>query len=145
MKAAFALGCFWHSQEEFDKIKGITKTQVGYAGGEKENPTYKEVSSGKTNHAETIEIEFNPNEVSYEKLLDIFWKIHNPTTPNRQGADIGTNYRSIIFYYNPEQKEKAEKSLKETQKKFKDKIVTEIIPMKKFWRAEEYHQKYYKK
>ncbi len=145
MKAAFALGCFWHAQEEFDKIKGIVKTTVGYSGGNTENPTYKEVSSKKTGHAETIEIEFNEDIISYEELLEIFWKIHDPTTLNRQGADIGNNYRSIIFYYDNEQKEKAEKSLKETQKKFKEKIVTEIIPIKKFWKAEEYHQKYYKK
>lgn len=144
-KAAFALGCFWHAQEEFDKFKGIVKTEVGYAGGHKDNPTYYEVSSGTTGHAETIEIEYNEDEISYEKLLEVFWKIHDPTTLNRQGADVGTQYRSIIFYYDEEQKREAEKSLEEKQKKFNRKIVTEIKPMEKFWRAEEYHQKYYMK
>jgi len=145
MKAAFAAGCFWHVQSEFDKFHGIIKTEVGYSGGEKGNPTYEEVSSGNTGHAETIEIEFNPENVSYEEVLDQFWKIHDPTTPNRQGPDIGTQYRSIIFYYDEEQKRKAEKSLEEKQKGLDKKIVTEIRPMKKFWKAEGYHQKYYKK
>ena len=144
-KCYFALGCFWHAQEEFDKVKGVVKTTVGYSGGKTSNPTYSEVGTGKTGHAETIEIEFDDTIVSYENLLDIFWRIHDPTTLNRQGADIGTNYRSIIFYLNNEQKIIAEKSKKEMQENFKDKIVTEIVPFEKFYRAEEYHQKYYMK
>jgi peptide-methionine (S)-S-oxide reductase len=143
--ATFALGCFWHAQEEFDKVKGIISTRVGYSGGRTKNPSYEEVSSGKTGHAETIEIKFNPEEISYEKFLKIFWKIHDPTTLNRQGPDAGTQYRSIIFYHNAEQKKLAEKSLKEEQKNHKDKIVTEIIPASDFYEAEGYHQKYYLK
>ena len=141
--AYFALGCFWHAQEEFDKIKGVVKTTVGYSGGHTQNPTYSEVGSGKTRHAETIEIEFDDAVVSYEELLNIFWRIHDPTTLNRQGADVGTNYRSIIFYLNSEQKEIAEKSKIEAQKNFENKIVTEIVKFEKFFSAEEYHQKYY--
>ena len=144
-KATFAAGCFWGVEETFRKMKGVVSTRVGYAGGLTESPTYRDVSTGSTGHAESVEVEFNPKEISYEKLLEIFWSIHNPTTLNRQGPDVGSQYRSIIFYYNDEQKKAAEKSLKEEQKKYKDKIVTEIKKAGKFNEAEAYHQEYLKK
>jgi peptide-methionine (S)-S-oxide reductase len=145
--AAFAAGCFWGVEEAFSKVPGVTETEVGYAGGHTENPTYEQVSSGKTYHAESVKVKYDSEQVSYQKLLDVFWSIHNPTTPNRQGADIGSNYRSIIFYYTPEQKKLALESKEALDKsgKFKNPIVTEILPAGKFWRAEEYHQKYYLK
>ncbi len=144
-KATFAAGCFWHIQEEFDKIKGVLQTMVGYAGGTKKNPSYEEVSSGKTGHAESIEIIFDLDMVSYKELLDAFWKMHDPTQLNRQGFDIGENYRSVIFYHNAEQKKQAEESKKKAQKNFKEPIVTEIVKASKFYLAEEYHQKYNEK
>lgn len=144
-KATFAAGCFWHIQEEFDKIKGVLKTTVGYTGGTKKNPSYEEVSSGKTGHAESIEIIFDLDMVSYKELLDAFWKMHDPTQLNRQGFDIGENYRSVIFYHNAEQKKQAEESKKKAQKNFKEPIVTEIVKASKFYLAEEYHQKYNEK
>ena len=144
-KATFGAGCFWHVEETFVKVKGVLKTSVGYSGGNFENPTYKNVCSSKTGHAEVVQIEFDPKQVSYEKLLEMFFDIHNPTTLNRQGLDIGTQYRSAIFYHNEKQKKEANSSLKKFQKKFKNKIVTEIVPIKKFYRAEEYHQKYLEK
>jgi peptide-methionine (S)-S-oxide reductase len=144
-KAYFAAGCFWHVQEEFDSLEGVIKTRVGYTGGNTKNPTYEQVSSGKTGHAEVIEIIFNPKIISYEKLLDVFWEIHNPTTLNRQGADIGSNYRSSIFYINKNQKKIAEKSKQKAQKKFNNPIVTKIVKASKFYPAEEYHQKYNEK
>lgn len=146
-EAAFAAGCFWGVEEVFGKVAGVIETEVGYAGGHKENPTYEEVSSGRTGHAESVRIKYDPDKVSYQKLLDVFWSIHDPTTKNRQGADIGSNYRSIIFYYTPEQKKLALESKETLDKsgKFKNPVVTEIVPAGKFWRAEEYHQKYYLK
>lgn len=146
-KATFAAGCFWGVEEAFRKIPGVIETEVGYAGGHTENPTYKEVTSGKTGHAESVRIKYNPEEVSYQKLLDIFWSIHNPTTKDRQGPDVGSNYRSIIFYHTPEQKKLAteQKQALYRSGKFRDPVVTEILPAAKFWRAEEYHQKYYNK
>jgi len=144
-KARFAAGCFWGVQKEFDKIKGVISTSVGYSGGKSKNPIYEEVGSGKTGHAESIEIVFDSSKVSYEKLLDVFWKIHDPTTPNRQGLDIGSQYRSIIFYANKDQKNIAVKSKNQKQKKSNKKIVTEIIRADRFYPAEEYHQKYYQK
>jgi peptide-methionine (S)-S-oxide reductase len=144
-KAIFAAGCFWHVEEEFSKVRGVIGTRVGYTGGTTENPTYEQVSSGKTGHAEAIEIVFDSEKVTYEKLLDIFWKIHNPTSLNRQGADIGTNYRSAIFYINEKQKEMALESKKQHQKDFSKPIVTEIKKLSVFYPAEEYHQKYIQK
>ena len=141
-KATFAAGCFWQVETEFRKVKGVLNTKVGYTGGKMKNPTYKNVCTDTTGHAEAIDIEFDPKIVSYEKLLDVFWKIHNPTTLNRQGLDMGTQYRSAIFYHNETQKKQAEASLKKTQKNFKNKIVTEIKKAPEFYKAEEYHQKY---
>jgi peptide-methionine (S)-S-oxide reductase len=144
-KALFAAGCFWEVEEAFRTVKGMVKTTVGYTGGNDKkypNPTYEQVSSGKTGFAESCLIEFNPKEISYMKLLEIFWGIHNPTQLNRQGPDFGTQYRTAIFYFSPKQKKDAETSKKAEQKKYKDKIVTEIKKAGKFHRAEEYHQHY---
>ncbi len=142
-KAIFAAGCFWGVQAAFDKIKGVRKTTVGYTGGNFKNPKYEDVCSHETGHAEAILIEYDSKIVSYEELLEIFWKIHDPTTLNRQGFDFGTQYRSAIFYYNEKQKSLAEKSLNKENKKYKNKIVTEITKAKEFYPAENYHQKYY--
>lgn len=144
-QATFGAGCFWHVEEEFIKVKGVVDTSVGFAGGEVPNPTYEKVCSGTTGHAEVVHLRFDPEVVSYEKLLDVFWSIHDPTTPNRQGPDIGEQYRSVIFYYNDEQKKAAERSKENEQKKYKKPIVTEIVPASDFFRAEEYHQKYFEK
>jgi peptide-methionine (S)-S-oxide reductase len=145
--ATFGAGCFWGVQKEFNKIEGITNTTVGYMGGNLKNPTYEDVCTNKTGHVEVVQIEFDPKIVSYEKLLDVFWKIHDPTQLNRQGPDVGTQYRSIIFYHNEEQKILAEKSKKKLQKsnKFKKPIATEIKPSEIFYKAEEYHQNYLEK
>jgi peptide-methionine (S)-S-oxide reductase len=146
-KAAFAAGCFWHVEEDFRKVKGVKGTAAGYMGGHTENPTYEDVHTGRTGHAETVEVTYDPSVVSYEQLLDVFWGLHDPTTPNRQGPDVGHQYRSVIFYYNDEQKKEAEGSKRRLQEsgKYKDKVVTEIVPAPKFWRAEEYHQRYLEK
>jgi peptide-methionine (S)-S-oxide reductase len=146
-KAIFAAGCFWGVEANFRKVKGVINTRVGYTGGSFTNPTYKDVCSHKTGHAEAIEVTFNPSVVSYEELLDVFWSIHDPTTMNRQGPDVGTQYRSAIFYLNPEQKEKAIKSKEnlEKSKRFKNPIVTQIVSASVFWEAEEYHQQYVEK
>lgn len=146
-KATFGAGCFWHVEESFRKVKGVISTTVGYMGGTLKNPTYKDVCSDKTGHAEVVQIEYEPSKVPYEELLDIFWSIHEPTTLNRQGPDVGTQYKSVIFYHNEEQKNAAIKSKEELQKsrKYKNKIVTEIKPASEFYRAEEYHQMYLEK
>lgn len=144
-EATFAAGCFWGVQYVFDQVAGVVESEVGYTGGTTENATYKEVCSGDTGHAEAVHLVFNPKKVSYEKLLDIFWKSHNPTTMNRQGPDFGTQYRSAIFYHNENQRKLAEASRDAFQKKLKNKIVTEIVPARAFYRAEEYHQKYSEK
>ena len=143
-KAMFAAGCFWGVEAAFGKVKGIKETVVGYSGGDFKNPTYEDVCSGKTGHAEVVQIVYDPQEVSYEDLLNVFWNCHDPTTLNRQGPDVGAQYRSAIFYYTPEQKAAAEASKEKlTQsKKFKRPIVTQILPAKTFYRAEEYHQDY---
>ena len=144
--ADFSAGCFWGVQQAFDKLPGVKQTIVGYEGGDRLNPTYEQVSSHKTGHAETIQIKYNPDEISYEDLLEKFWKIHNPTTLNRQGLNIGTNYRSAIFYHNDEQRKIAQKSKNYLEKSGRyKKIVTEIVPAAEFWPAEKYHQKYYLK
>ena len=143
-KAILAAGCFWGVEAYFKRLKGVVNTEVGYCGGTKENPTYKEVCTGNTGHAESVLIEFDNEIITYEEILEHFWKIHDPTSLNRQGADIGTQYRSAIFYLNKEQKEKALKSKKEQEEsgKYKFSIVTKIEPAGKFWCAEEYHQDY---
>jgi peptide-methionine (S)-S-oxide reductase len=146
-KATFAAGCFWGIEAALRRIKGVIKTQVGYTGGDYENPSYRDVCSGKTGHAESVQVEFDPNVVSYEDLLNAFWEMHDPTSKNRQGLDIGKQYRSAIFYHSEEQREKALKSRDELSSsgKYKEKIVTEIEPAREFFRAEEYHQRYYDK
>jgi len=146
-KATFAGGCFWGVEAIFAEQKGVISTRVGYTGGDFKNPTYEDVCSDKTGHAEAVEIIYDPAEISYEKLLDVFWSIHNPTTPNRQGPDIGSQYRSAIFYHTPEQKDQAAHSKERLEKsgKFKRAIVTEIVAAKEFYPAEEYHQQYFKK
>ena len=144
-KAVFATGCFWHPEDIFTKNPRVINTRVGYIGGKTKNPSYANVCSGKTGHVEATEITFNPKKISYEKLLDIFWKIHNPTTKDRQGFDIGNQYNSVIFYMNEKQKTGAEKSKRDQQKKTDRKIITEIRKAPEFWQAEEYHQKYIEK
>jgi peptide-methionine (S)-S-oxide reductase len=147
LKATFGAGCFWHVEDLLSKTKGIKSTKVGYIGGQLPNPTYDEVCTDKTGHAEAVEVEYDPDEISYEKLLDVFWNNHNPTTLNRQGPDIGIQYRSAIFYHDNEQKEIAEKSkqILDKSRKYENPIVTEIVPSPTFYSAEEYHQKYFKK
>lgn len=146
-KATFAGGCFWCMQALFDKVKGVVSTVAGYTGGHKKNPTYEEVCSGKTGHSEAIEILYDPSRVTYEQLLDIFWKNIEPTMLNRQFVDFGTQYRTTIFYHDEEQKRLAEVSKERLEKsgKFYKPIVTEIQPASTFYKAEEYHQQYYKK
>ena len=124
-------------------MEGVLSVTSGSAGGETPNPTYEEVCSGETGHAEVVQVSFDPSLISYEEILDIFWQAHDPTTLNRQGADVGTQYRSVIFYASEAQREAAEKSKKTIQKKFRDPVVTEIKPLEKFWKAEDYHQNYY--
>jgi len=143
-KAMFAAGCFWGIQSRFDKIEGIINTEVGYSGGNLDNPTYQQVCTGRTNHAEVVMIEFDPEMVKYEQLLHVFWRCHDPTQLNRQGPDFGTQYRSAIFYYNDLQKQSAIDSKAELERypKFKGKIATLVEPVQEFWKAEEYHQKY---
>jgi len=147
LKATFGAGCFWHVEDMLSKTKGVKSTKVGYIGGQLPNPTYEEVCTDKTGHAEAVEVEYDPDEISYEELLDVFWNNHNPTTLNRQGPDMGIQYRSAIFYHNDEQKEIAEKSKQTLDKsgQFENSIVTEIVPSPTFYKAEEYHQKYFKK
>lgn len=145
--ATFAAGCFWGVEEVFTKTKGVKSTRVGYIGGNLPNPTYEDVCTDRTGHAEALQVEYDPKEISYEELLDLFWSIHNPTTKNRQGPDIGSQYRSTIFYHSPEQERIAKKSKQELEdsNKFQNKIVTEIVPATTFYPAEDYHQKYYQK
>jgi peptide methionine sulfoxide reductase msrA/msrB len=144
--ATFAAGCFWGVEYAFRKIPGVLKTTVGYTGGRTKDPTYKEVCSHTTGHAEAVQVEFDPSKISYEKLLEAFWAMHDPTTLNRQGPDVGDQYRSAIFYNSPEQ-EKTAKALKEKLKfwKFNQPIVTEIVPAKEFYKAEDTHQQYFEK
>ena len=146
--ATFAAGCFWGVEEAFRQVKGVKSTTVGYTGGQFENPTYKDVCTHTTGHAEALVIQFDPNEVSYEQLLDVFWSIHDPTTKNRQGPDIGSQYRSMIAYHTQEQELLAKKSKADLEKSGQLRegtIVTEIVPASIFYQAEDYHQKYYQK
>ncbi len=142
--ATFGAGCFWGVEEVYRNLKGVKSTAVGYMGGALADPTYEKVCTDKTGHAEVVQITYDPAEVSYEKLLDVFWNNHNPTTINRQGPDVGTQYRSVIFFHTPEQEMTAKKSKEELErsKKYQSKIVTEIVPASTFYRAEEYHQQY---
>ena len=141
--ATFGGGCFWCMEAEFQKVPGVVHITSGFAGGHTENPSYHDVCTGTTGHAEVTQIEFDPKKVSYEKLLNYFWDAHDPTTLNRQGADEGTQYRSIILYSSDAQKAAAEKSKAEAKSRFRDPIVTEIVPLAKFYKAEDYHQNYY--
>ncbi len=146
-KATFAAGCFWGVEAAFRQVQGVKSTTVGYTGGSLENPTYKDVCSGRTGHAEAVEVEYDPSVVSYEELLRVFWENHDPTTLNRQGPDIGTQYRSAIFYHTPEQEAaaRASKERLESSSRYRSRIVTEIKPATPFYRAEEYHQQYLEK
>ncbi len=146
-KATFAAGCFWGVEAEFRKIKGVKATAVGYSGGSTNNPTYKDVCSGRTGHAEALEVQFDPAQVSYADLLKVFWENHDPTTMNRQGPDVGTQYRSAIFFHSPEQEAAALASRDQQQQSggYSRPIVTEIKPASEFYRAEEYHQQYLEK
>lgn len=137
-------GCFWCTEAIYQMLPGVKSVASGYAGGTMENPSYKDVCSGGTGHAEVIQIEFDPKQISYDKILETFWQAHDPTTLNRQGADTGTQYRSIILYNSEAQKAAAEKSKAEAQKHFSRAIVTEIVPLKKFYKAEGYHQNYFR-
>ena len=139
-KALFGAGCFWGIEEYFRKLKGVNKTSVGYSGGDLNNPNYKDVCTGKTGHAEVVLVEYDQNQLSYTELLNHFWNCHDPTQVNKQGLDIGTQYRSIIFYYSDEQKEIAENSKNEYQKNISKPIATKISEAKKFFLAEDYHQ-----
>jgi len=143
--ATFGMGCFWCAQALFEKFGGITKIDCGYAGGHTVNPTYEDVCSDQTGHAEVVKITYDPSKISYQQLLDIFWDVHDPTTLNQQGADEGTQYRSIILYETPEQKRLAEASKQAEEAKLKKPVTTEIVPLQAFYRAEEYHQDYFKK
>ena len=146
-KATFGAGCFWGVETTFRQIKGVTSTQVGYLGGTTESPTYRDVCSGRTGHAEVVEVEYDPSVVSYDELLRVFWDNHNPTTLNRQGPDSGTQYRSAIFFHTPEQEQAAKVSKQRLQQsgRYRNPIVTEITPASTFYRAEEYHQRYLEK
>jgi len=141
-KAIFAAGCFWHVEDAFRRIKGVISAVSGYTGGATDKPTYEEVCTDTTGHAEVVEVIFDPKKVSYEKLLALFWSIHNPTQVNRQGPDVGSQYRSAIFYTTATQKKVAEASLKSEQEKYGQPIATKIMKAQKFWRAEDYHQNY---
>ncbi len=145
--ATFGAGCFWGVEETFKDIPGVKSTAVGYLGGTYDNPTYRDVCTGRTGHAEVLQLQYDPNEVSYEGLLDIFWKNHNPTTLNRQGPDVGTQYRSAIFFHTPQQEATAQESKQVMDRSgtFRNPIVTEISPASVFYPAEEYHQRYLEK
>lgn len=146
-EATFGAGCFWGIEAAFRQLSGVQSTSVGYLGGDFENPTYQHVCSGQTGHAEVVRIEYDPDLVSYHDLLEVFWKIHDATTLNRQGADIGTQYRSAIFFHTPEQQAAAaaSKTQLETSGRYPNPIVTEITPVSEFYRAEDYHQQYFEK
>lgn len=145
--ATFGAGCFWGVEAAFRKIKGVVSTAVGYSGGKTKNPGYKDVCSDTTGHAEVVQIKYDPEKVSYDELLNVFWNNHDPTQVNRQGPDFGSQYRSVIFYHDEKQKQEALKSKQELEAsgKFKKKIATEIVKFDKFYKAEEYHQQYLEK
>ena len=143
-KATFGAGCFWGVEELFRTTKGVKKTAVGYMGGKTKNPTYQDVCTDRTGHVEIVQMEFDPNEVSYKQLLDLFWKNHDPTTPNRQGPDYGSQYRSVVFFHSKEQEKQAKEFKENLEHKnvYKRPIVTEIVPAETFYKAEDYHQQY---
>lgn len=145
-KATFGMGCFWCTEAVFQRIKGVTKVESGYSGGTVKNPTYEQVTTGKTGHAEVSQITYDPAKISYAELLEVFWKMHDPTTLNRQGADIGTQYRSAIFYFDAQQKAEAEQYKTELNKAkvYPNPIVTQIVAAQPFYKAEDYHQNYFK-
>jgi peptide-methionine (S)-S-oxide reductase len=138
--ATYGAGCFWGVEEIFRNTPGVISTAVGYMGGALENPSYEDVCTDRTGHAEIVQVTFDPSKVTYEQLLTIFWELHDPTSPNRQGPDVGSQYRSVVFYHTPEQQKLAEASKQKIPR-----AVTEIIPVHTFWRAEEYHQQYFAK
>jgi peptide-methionine (S)-S-oxide reductase len=146
-KATFAAGCFWGVEAAFRKVKGVLDVTVGYTGGKTEDPTYEQVCTNTTGHAESVLIEYDAGLVTYDQLLDVFWSIHDPTTKDRQGPDVGSQYRSVIFYHNADQKNRAEASISSLEKSgaYRRPIVTEIVPAARFYRAEEHHQRYYEK
>jgi peptide-methionine (S)-S-oxide reductase len=146
-KATFAAGCFWGVEASFRKVKGVLNVTVGYTGGKTSNPTYEQVCSDRTGHAESVLVEFDPKVVTYDQLLDVFWSIHDPTTKNRQGPDFGSQYRSAVFYHGQEQREQAIASKERLEKRgeYSKSIVTEIVPAQEFYPAEEYHQRYHEK
>jgi len=146
-KALFGAGCFWGVEAAFRQVEGVLATAVGYSGGRKENPTYEDVCSGRTGHAEVVEVEYDPSKVTYEQLLDVLWENHDPTTLNRQGPDVGEQYRSAIFFFDTAQEAAARASKERLEKsgRYKRPVVTEITPASKFYRAEEYHQRYLEK
>ena len=146
-KAIFGAGCFWHIQDRFKKVKGVSSTSVGYSGGKKDSPTYEQVCTGDTGHAEVVEVDFDPSVVTYSELLDVFWSCHDPTTKDRQGPDIGHQYRSVIYYLDDRQKKLAEESMNDMSElgRFRDSIVTEIYPIKEYYKAEDYHQDHFDK
>jgi peptide-methionine (S)-S-oxide reductase len=145
MKATFAAGCFWQVEADFRQVEGVTRTTVGYTGGSLDHPTYEQVCTDRTGHAEAVEVEFDPGKVSYERLLDVFWAGHDPTQLNRQGPDVGTQYRSAIFVHDEEQERAARASKDRVQAGASRPVVTEITPAAAFWPAEEYHQRYLEK
>lgn len=146
-KATFGAGCFWGVEAAFRAVPGVIATQVGYMGGNLQNPTYRDVCTDRTGHAEVVEVTFDPARVSYNDLLNVFWKIHDPTQVNRQGPDVGTQYRSVIFFHSPEQEATAKASREKLEKSgaYSRPIATQIVPAAEFWRAEEYHQQYLEK
>lgn len=144
-KATFGAGCFWGVEAAFRELPGVLEVTSGYTGGDRPEPTYQDVCSGATGHAEVVDVDFDPERISYEELLEKFWEIHDPTTPNRQGPDVGTQYRSAIFFHSPEQEAAAIRSRDQAQSRTSRAIVTEIAPISEFWRAEDYHQRYYER
>ena len=144
-KATFAAGCFWGVEAAFRQVPGVVSTSVGYTGGTTARPSYEEVCTGRTGHAEAVEVEFDPSRVSYDQLLDVFWQEHDPTTLNRQGPDVGTQYRSAVFFHSPEQESAALASRDRVQSRSRKQVVSEITPATDFWPAEEYHQRYLEK
>jgi len=146
-KATFGAGCFWGIEHAFNKVEGVNEAPVGYAGGTTPDPTYEQVCGGQTGHAEVVQVEFDPDKVTYEELLDTLWNIHDPTTLNRQGPDFGTQYRSAIYFHSPEQAAAAKKAIAalEESKRFRNPIVTEVAPLDTFYRGEDYHQRYFEK
>ncbi len=146
-KATFAAGCFWGAEVAFRRVPGVLAATVGYTGGTLKDPTYEDVCTDRTGHAEAVQVEYDPSKISYEDLLKVFWEIHDPTTLNRQGPDVGTQYRSAVFFHSPQQEASAKASREKLQKAgvYKRRVVTEITPASEFYRAEEYHQQYFEK